>query len=203
MSETSGSAGCFLASRRPGRASRVSAPPPAAREEDKARGPGEAPDYDRARPAQETGEPVASRSQALSANTSLSHGQSRFSRRSRSPAASASWMSAAGTRTPSSRPQVPSATCRVTSQTASERGLYSLSYWRVQLASGLRLLVQPDVFHTPAVIDAVGHRREALDPRLKAARRGGVEGDRPEIGFRQPALDLPDDFLALFRVSRH
>ena len=54
---------------------------------------------------------AASRSQALSANTSLSHGQSRFSRRSRSPAASASWMSAAGTRTPSSRPQVPSATC--------------------------------------------------------------------------------------------
>ena len=38
----------------------MSAPPPAAREEDKARGPGEAPDYDRARPAQETGEPVAS-----------------------------------------------------------------------------------------------------------------------------------------------
>ena len=31
--------------------------PPAAREEDKARGPGEVPDYDRARPAQETGEP--------------------------------------------------------------------------------------------------------------------------------------------------
>ena len=60
VSETSGSAGYFLASRRPGRASRVSAPPPAAREEDKARGPGEAPDYDRARPAQETGEPVAS-----------------------------------------------------------------------------------------------------------------------------------------------
>ena len=57
VSETSGSAGYFLASRRPGRASRVSAPPPAAREEDKARGPGEAPDYDRARPAQETGEP--------------------------------------------------------------------------------------------------------------------------------------------------
>ena len=107
VSETSGSAGYFLASRRPGRASRVSAPPPAAREEDKARGPGEAPDYDRARPAQETGEPVA----ALSANTNLSHGQSCFSRRSRSPAASASWMSAAGTRTPSSRPQVPSATC--------------------------------------------------------------------------------------------
>ena len=60
VSETSGSAGYFLASRRPGRASRVSAPSPAAREEDKARGPGEAPDYDRARPAQETGEPVAS-----------------------------------------------------------------------------------------------------------------------------------------------
>ena len=57
VSETSGSAGYFLASRRPGRASRVSAPSPAAREEDKARGPGEAPDYDRARPAQETGEP--------------------------------------------------------------------------------------------------------------------------------------------------
>ena len=60
VSETSGSAGHFLASRRPGRASRVSAPSPAAREEDEARGPGEAPDYDRARPAQETGEPVAS-----------------------------------------------------------------------------------------------------------------------------------------------
>jgi len=57
VSETSDSAGYFLASRRPGRASRVSAPPPAAREEDKARGPGEAPDDDRARPAQETGEP--------------------------------------------------------------------------------------------------------------------------------------------------
>ena len=111
VSETSGSAGYFLASRRPGRASRVSAPPPAAREEDKARGPGEAPDYDRARPAQETGEPGREPVAALSANTSLSHGQSRFSRRSRSPAASASWRSAAGTRTPSSRPQVPSATC--------------------------------------------------------------------------------------------
>ena len=123
VSETSGSAGHFLASLRPGRASRVSAPPPAAREEDKARGPGEAPDYDRARPAQEQASRAASRSQALSANTSLSHGQSRFSRRSRSPAASASWMSAAGTRTPSSRPQVPSATCclrRVTFFAASQ-----------------------------------------------------------------------------------
>ena len=56
VSETSGSAGTsWPAAARPSQPSVRSAPGGA--EEDKARGPGEAPDYDRARPTQETGEP--------------------------------------------------------------------------------------------------------------------------------------------------
>ena len=123
VSETSGSAGYFLASRRPGRASRVSAPPPAAREEDKARGPGEAPDYDRARRAQETGEP------------------------GREPVASAIGEHELEPRTEPLQPaqqvagsigvlDVGGRDKDTEQQTASERGVYSLSYWRVQLASG-------------------------------------------------------------------
>src|SRR5262249_5412583 len=64
-----------------------------------------------------------------------------------------------------------------------------------------RLLVEPDVFHAPAVEMAVHHPGESLDPRLPADPTTGVEQDRPGDVRRQPALDLPENRLAPPRVA--
>src|ERR1051326_5076578 len=65
------------------------------------------------------------------------------------------------------------------------------------------LLVEPDVFHPPAVVDAVGHHRVPLEIGLPAARPGWVEEHRPEGSFGQFALGLPDDFFALLWIGLH
>src|SRR5205823_11604513 len=65
------------------------------------------------------------------------------------------------------------------------------------------LSVEPDVLEPPFVVDAVYHSGPSLEPRLPAARAGGVEEHRPEHGFGQFALGLPDDLLALLRVGFH
>ena len=46
--------------------------------------------------------------------------------------------------------------------------------------SGYGLIVEPDVFHAPAVVDAVGHQCQALDPGLPAGGAGRVVEDRPD-----------------------
>src|SRR6516225_6114335 len=65
----------------------------------------------------------------------------------------------------------------------------------------LRLFVEPDVFHAPAVEMAVHYLGEPLDPRLPAVRTTGIEQDRPGDVRRQPALDLPENGLAPLRVA--
>src|SRR5438132_8150506 len=52
-----------------------------------------------------------------------------------------------------------------------------------------KLLVEPDVFHAPAVVDAVGHQRQPLDPGLPAGASGRVVEDRPDPRLGEDALD--------------
>src|SRR5206468_12199069 len=53
------------------------------------------------------------------------------------------------------------------------------------------LLVEPDVFHAPAVVDAVDHARQPLDEGLSAGRDARIEDDRTCRILRQLAFDLP------------
>jgi hypothetical protein len=62
------------------------------------------------------------------------------------------------------------------------------------------LLVQPDMFEAPIVIDAVFVVHVALEMRVPAGGRAIVVDDRPGHVLRQDALDLPDDRFALVPV---
>src|SRR5262249_37233229 len=64
-----------------------------------------------------------------------------------------------------------------------------------------KLLVEPDVFHAIAVVDAVDHRHEPLDIRLRAGPTARIEDDRPGTVLGQTPLDLPDELSALGLVS--
>src|SRR6266481_3520917 len=68
-------------------------------------------------------------------------------------------------------------------------------------AADARLLVEPDIFHAPAVEDAVDHDRPALDMGLPAGRAAVAKDDRPGAVFRQLPLDLPYQLLALLGVG--
>src|SRR6516162_8826934 len=63
------------------------------------------------------------------------------------------------------------------------------------------LIVEPDVFHAPAVEDAVDHYRPPLDMGLPTGCATVVKDDRPRTVFRQLPLDLPHQLLALLRVG--
>src|SRR5437016_5701177 len=65
------------------------------------------------------------------------------------------------------------------------------------------LPVQPDVLVAIAVVDAVDHHGHALDLWMAAGHLARVKDYRPRDVFDQPALDLPDQFLALLRVRLH
>src|SRR5215472_16024631 len=69
--------------------------------------------------------------------------------------------------------------------------------------SARRLPVEPDVFHTPAVVNAVDHQRVA--PHIGVPTRPGavVPEDRPRRVFRQLAFDRPHQLLALLLVEFH
>src|SRR6266446_1315982 len=71
----------------------------------------------------------------------------------------------------------------------------SCSFLYLSFSSG-RLFVEPDVFHAPAVVDAVDHQGQSLDIRLPAGRAAAVKDDRPGDIFRQLALNLPQHFFA-------
>src|SRR4051794_12531067 len=64
----------------------------------------------------------------------------------------------------------------------------------------LALLVEPDLFHAVAVIDAVDHRHVALDVGVPARAGAVVVQDRARHVLGQPLLDLPDELLAFFLV---
>src|SRR5207237_4072149 len=68
--------------------------------------------------------------------------------------------------------------------------------WRLK-----SLAVEPDVFHAPAIIGAVDHHRDVLDLRLPAGGLARVIDDRAYPFLDHPALDIPHDPLALFRIG--
>src|SRR5262249_18552215 len=49
----------------------------------------------------------------------------------------------------------------------------------VRLRCSTRSIVEPDVFHAPAIEDAVGRQGHAFDVRLPASGTAPVEDDRP------------------------
>src|SRR6266545_7117117 len=61
--------------------------------------------------------------------------------------------------------------------------------------------VEPDVLHSVAVVDAVDHRRQALDVSLRAGAAARVEDNRPRALLGQPPFDLPHQLLALVGIG--
>src|SRR5205823_27901 len=62
------------------------------------------------------------------------------------------------------------------------------------------LSVEPDVFHAPAVEDAVGRDRQPFDIGLPTGCAAPVD-DRPGAVLGQFPLDLPDQLLALLGID--
>jgi hypothetical protein len=60
---------------------------------------------------------------------------------------------------------------------------FSFRTVNLKIRAGELLLVEPDVFHAPAVEDAVGHDRPPLDMRLPAGRAAVVKNDRPSASL--------------------
>src|SRR6266566_6103485 len=69
------------------------------------------------------------------------------------------------------------------------------------LKRGTASSLEPDVVEPPAIVHAVDHRRQALDPGVPAGCAAQVEDDRPGALFLQPAVDLPDQLPAFFPVG--
>src|SRR6266446_4569690 len=72
---------------------------------------------------------------------------------------------------------------------------------RLPRVSGKRLVVEPDVFHTRAVGDAVDHYREPLGPGLPAGCTAVVKDYWPGPILGQFALYFPHQLLALFLIG--
>src|SRR4051812_14529284 len=92
------------------------------------------------------------------------------------------------------------------------RYLYSLT-WRALRSGALSpaahpdrrsaLLVEPDVFHAPAVVDAVCHDVQVLDPGPPAAIADWEEQHWAHRRFGQLFFDFPNELLPLLRVRFH
>src|SRR6516165_5387424 len=63
------------------------------------------------------------------------------------------------------------------------------------------LLVEPDVFHAIAIVDAVHHRHEPRDIGLRTGAAARIEDDRPRPFLGQPPFDIPHQPLALVAVG--
>src|SRR5262249_57910233 len=63
------------------------------------------------------------------------------------------------------------------------------------------LLVQPDVLVAPVVVDTVVVQHETLHVGLPAGGHAVIKDDWTRQVLGQPALDLPDDLLALLPVQ--
>src|SRR5712671_5806046 len=82
------------------------------------------------------------------------------------------------------------------------RGEFHGPHCVVTASTGTTALpVEPDVFHTPAVVDAVDHDGEALHVRLPASRAARVKDDGAGAVLRQSPFDLPYQPLALLRIG--
>src|SRR4029077_14233298 len=73
------------------------------------------------------------------------------------------------------------------------------STWRHR--SGL--LVEPKILKSVAVVDAVDHDRHALEPRLPAMCRAGIEQGWPSIVLGQFFFDVPHHSFALLDIALH
>src|SRR5260221_8764746 len=62
------------------------------------------------------------------------------------------------------------------------------------------LLIQPGVLETPAVEDAVDHRRDVLDARIAARTEPVVVDHRPRCVLLQPTVDFPDQLPPLLLI---
>src|SRR5215469_4892593 len=62
-------------------------------------------------------------------------------------------------------------------------------------------LFQPDILQPPAVIHAVGHCRQTLEPRVPTRRATGVKDDRSRAFLLQAGINIPHQRLALFLVG--
>jgi hypothetical protein len=60
----------------------------------------------------------------------------------------------------------------------------------------VELSVEPDVFHPPAVEDAVDHDRHPLDVGLTARAARPIKDDWPDVVFSQLLFDRPQQLLA-------
>src|SRR5262249_30589014 len=80
--------------------------------------------------------------------------------------------------------------CRRISELYSNQGCLPLA----------RLFVEPDVFHTPAVEDAIDHDRPPLDVGLPTRRWGFKKVERPAALFSQLSLNPPPQRFALLGV---
>src|SRR5436305_787466 len=58
-------------------------------------------------------------------------------------------------------------------------------------AGPVRLFVEPQIFETPAIEEAVDHQGQSLDPGLTARCVTGVEDHRPNLVCGELALELP------------
>src|SRR5260221_3957388 len=65
------------------------------------------------------------------------------------------------------------------------------------------LSIEPDVFHAPAVVDAIGHQGDAFDLGPPAAGVATEIQHRAHDVLLQPPVDLPDQALALLLVGLH
>src|ERR1700720_348340 len=63
------------------------------------------------------------------------------------------------------------------------------------------LIFKPDVFHAPAVVDAIDHRCQTFNPGLPAGRAPRMKNDRPRPLLLQCRIDIPDQLSAPLRVG--
>src|SRR5580704_5272865 len=77
--------------------------------------------------------------------------------------------------------------------------------WRIPrvLPFPLALSVEPDIFHAPAIVDAVDHDRQTPECGLPAGCGIVVEDDRPGTVELQPAIDLPHQLTAPLLIFLH
>src|SRR5262249_62346679 len=68
---------------------------------------------------------------------------------------------------------------------------------------GSLLLIQPDVFHPPVIVDAVDHHSQPFDFGVPADAAAVEVDERLGVVLGQPPLDLPDGPLGLFLVCLH
>ena len=73
----------------------------------------------------------------------------------------------------------------------------------ISIATGRCSAIDPDVFHTPAVIDAVDLQDDGLYFGAPADRLAHVIQDRPDYVLLQLTVDLSHALLVLFLIALH